>query len=79
MGWWVRQQHEQLLIGVRGDLRCPDPEDRPSSVVMAPRTEHSEKPEVFYEVIERMYPTCERVELFARHPRDGWAAWGNQA
>jgi N6-adenosine-specific RNA methylase IME4 len=79
MGYYARQRHELLLIGKRGNLPVPDPEDRPDSVVMAPRAGHSEKPEVFYEVIERMYPTCERVELFARHPRDGWAAWGNQA
>jgi N6-adenosine-specific RNA methylase IME4 len=78
MGWWVRQQHEQLLIGVRGDLRCPDPEDRPSSVVMAPRTEHSVKPPEFYSLIERMYPLASRVELFARAPRDNWARWGNE-
>jgi N6-adenosine-specific RNA methylase IME4 len=78
MGYWVRQQHEQLLIGVRGDLRCPDPEDRPSSVVMAPRGGHSVKPEAFYGLIERMYPLASRVELFARQRRDGWAAWGNQ-
>ena len=79
MGYYARQRHELLLIGKRGNLPVPDPEDRPDSVVMAPRAGHSEKPEAFYEVIERMYPTCERVELFARHPRDGWAAWGNQA
>jgi N6-adenosine-specific RNA methylase IME4 len=79
MGYYARQRHELLLIGKRGNLPVPDPEDRPDSVVMAPRTEHSEKPEVFYEIIERMYPTQERVELFARHERNGWAAWGNQA
>jgi N6-adenosine-specific RNA methylase IME4 len=78
MGYWVRQQDELLLIGVRGDLRCPDPEDRPSSVVMAPRTEHSVKPAEFYSRIERMFPLASRVELFARQRRDGWAAWGNQ-
>jgi N6-adenosine-specific RNA methylase IME4 len=78
MGWWVRQQHELLLIGDRGYLRCPDPEDRPSSVVTAPRTEHSVKPTEFYSLIERMYPLASRVELFARQRRDGWAAWGNQ-
>jgi N6-adenosine-specific RNA methylase IME4 len=78
MGYYARQRHELLLIGKRGNLPVPDPEDRPDSVVESPRAGHSEKPEAFYELIERMYPTRERVELFARHPRDGWAAWGNQ-
>ena len=79
MGHWVRQRHELLLIGRRGAMHTPDPEDRPDSVIEAPRTRHSEKPPVVYEIIERMYPTCERVELFARAPRDNWARWGNEA
>jgi N6-adenosine-specific RNA methylase IME4 len=45
---------------------------------MAPRTEHSVKPPVVYEIIEHMFPLASRVELFARQRRDGWAAWGNQ-
>lgn len=79
MGYYARQQHEFLLIGRRGSMRAPDPEDRPASVVTAPRGEHSAKPEVFYELIEQMYPLAERCEMFQRRPRDGWAGWGNQA
>lgn len=79
MGYYARQRHELLLIGRRGSLRVPDAEDRPDSVIEAPRGKHSEKPEVVYELIERMYPFHKRVELFARRSRDGWAAWGNQA
>jgi N6-adenosine-specific RNA methylase IME4 len=78
MGYYVRQQHELLLIGHRGRLPVPDPEDRPSSVINAARGAHSVKPEEGYEIVERMYPLLERVELFARRPRDGWAAWGNE-
>jgi N6-adenosine-specific RNA methylase IME4 len=79
MGYYARQQHELLLIGKRGSLPVPDPEDRPSSVIQAPRGEHSAKPDAVYELIERMYPLRERCELFQRRPRDGWAGWGNQA
>lgn len=78
MGYYARQQHELLLIGKRGNLPVPDPEDRPSSVIEAPRGEHSAKPDVVYELIERMYPLREWCELFARSPRPRWAAWGNQ-
>jgi len=78
MGWYVRQQHEPLLIGRRGKLPVPDEEDRPSSVIEAPRGAHSAKPPVVYELIERMYPTLVRVELFARGERKGWASWGNE-
>lgn len=80
MGYYARQQHELLLIAMRGSLPVPEPEVRPPSVIRVRRDpEHSAKPEEFYELIERMYPEYERIELFARNSRDGWAAWGNQA
>jgi len=79
MGYYARQQHEVLLIAKRGDLPTPDPSQRPASVVTAPRTMHSAKPERFYELIEAMYPGLACVEMFARQARAGWAAWGNQA
>jgi len=37
---------------------------------------HSEKPDVFYAILERMYPKATRLELFARGLREGWGAWG---
>jgi len=79
MGYYARQQHELLLIGKRGNLPVPDPEDRPSSVITAPRGQHSAKPDEVYELIERMYPLHDKCELFQRRPRPGWAGWGNQA
>lgn len=79
MGYYARQQHELLLIAKRGNPPVPDPSDRPSSVVTAPRVEHSAKPDEFYDLIERMYPTSSYGELFARRPRNRWGAWGNQA
>lgn len=78
MGYYVRQQHELLLIATRGTLPVPMPSDRYSSVIDAPRGKHSEKPERFYEVIEAMYPEYDKVELFSRNVRKGWDGWGNQ-
>lgn len=79
MGYHARNQHEILLIAKRGQLAPPEPSDRESSVIMAPRTEHSAKPIVFYELLERQYPALPKIELFSRAPRSGWNAWGNQA
>jgi len=79
MGYYARQQHELLLIGAKGEPPVPAEADRPSSVLEAPRTQHSAKPPAFYDVIERMYPGVQKIELFARQTREGWAAWGNQA
>ncbi len=80
MGYYARQQHELLLIASRGSIPVPEPENRPASVIRLKRdNEHSAKPHEFYTLIERMYPEYDRIELFARNNRDGWAAWGNQA
>jgi len=79
MGYYARQQHELLLIAARGNLPVPEPANRPASVVRLRRdNEHSSKPLEFYDLIERMYPEYKKVELFARHKREGWVAWGNQ-
>jgi N6-adenosine-specific RNA methylase IME4/ParB-like chromosome segregation protein Spo0J len=79
MGYYVRVKHELLLIGVRSDgIGTPLPENRPESVVFAERAEHSEKPDIFYEIIEKMYPKHSKIELFARSKRGGWEAWGNE-
>ncbi len=78
MGKWVRNRHELLLVCRRGNYPPPDPEDCVDSVVEAPRGRHSEKPEVFYELIEQMYPHASKLELFARSRRAGWSAWGNE-
>src|SRR5215471_15852471 len=78
LGYFVRNQHELLLVATRGDMPSPSPANRPPSVISAPRREHSRKPDEAYETIERMYPTLPKIELFARQTRPGWAAWGNE-
>jgi N6-adenosine-specific RNA methylase IME4 len=79
LGYWVRNQHELLLIARCGDIPTPRPGDRPPSVIAAAVREHSRKPDEAYALIERMYAELPKIELFARSPRAGWAAWGNQA
>ncbi len=76
MGYYARETHELLLIARKGDIALPNPDNRFSSVILAPRTEHSRKPEVVYELIERMYPNFSKIELFARRKRPGWTSWG---
>lgn len=78
MGYYVRGKHELLLIATKGDSNIPLPENRPESVLEFPRTEHSKKPVVFYEVIEKMYPKTKWIELFARNKRDNWKSLGNE-
>jgi len=80
MGYYFRQQHELLLVATRGNLPPPKPEDRLPSIFDSRRTKHSEKPEVVYGAIERMYPELPKIELFARgQARSGWSVWGNES
>jgi len=78
-GWWVRHQHEYLLIARRGSWSPPPFAMRRSSVIEAPRTEHSAKPESVAEMLEELWPGVPRIELFSRTPRPGWAVVGDEA
>jgi len=77
-GYWIRGQHEHLLICTRGNPPLPPMESVPASVIRERRREHSRKPEQSYAIIERMYPGLPKLELFARQARPGWDAWGNE-
>lgn len=78
-GYWFRSQHELLLVGTRGNIPAPAPGTQYSSVIEAKVGAHSEKPDVFAEMIARMFPTLPAIELFARQRRLGWRAWGYEA
>jgi N6-adenosine-specific RNA methylase IME4 len=78
LGSYNRGQHELLLVAVRGQFSAPPENKRFSSVINAPRTKHSAKPQCVYEMVETMYPRARKLELFARTTRKGWTSWGNQ-
>ncbi|MBR8000400.1 MT-A70 family methyltransferase [Burkholderia vietnamiensis] len=76
----VISRHEILLVGRRGlTLHQRDEAKIPSWHWTKGETfEHSQKPAWFSEQIDRMYPDCTKLELFARAPRAGWTTWGNE-
>jgi N6-adenosine-specific RNA methylase IME4 len=78
-GYWGFNQHETLLIAKRGKFPAPIPGTQPRSLYSEKKTDHSAKPAWFAEQIERIWPDLPKVELFARNPRPGWKAWGNQS
>ena len=78
-GYWTLNRVEILLIGTRGKIPAPAPGTQPPQVIEAPRGRHSEKPAVFAEIIENMFPNVPKLEMFARSARPGWNAWGNEA
>lgn len=77
IGWFVRTEHELLLIATRaGNLH---PLVRPGSMIRMAPSSHSAKPDEAYEIIEQMY-YGPYLELFLRgRARDGWQGWGNEA
>ena len=77
MGYWFRNQHELLLVGIKGNPKVPEQSNRFSSVIREKRTKHSKKPDIVYEMIEKMFPNQNYLELFARNKRKGWNVWGN--
>jgi len=80
MGYYARQRHELLLIAKRGNMPVPEAEQRYDSVIESPRSDHSAKPEILYEMLDGMYPEVDKLEMFARGvARNGWYTWGNQS
>lgn len=79
-GFYVRGRHELLFICTRGSFTPLDPAVSPpiGSVIESPVREHSRKPEASYDIIERLYPGCSYMELFARSRREKWDAFGNE-
>ncbi len=75
LGYWTRANTEVCLIATRGK---PKRIHRGiQQVIVAPRREHSRKPDEIYERIEALV-SGPYLELFARHRRENWAAWGNE-
>ena len=75
MGFWTRKSGEICLFAKRG---TPERISKNTGqLILAPRRNHSQKPEETYNRIEQM-TRGSRIELFSRTKRDGWEAWGNE-
>lgn len=77
IGHYTKSNSEICLLAVRGK-GVPVIDNTISQVVMTVRRDHSRKPDKVYAQIEQLWGPQRRVELFARHRREGWACWGNQ-
>jgi len=77
VGFYFRNVTEVLLFGVRGGLRTRRSGRKQVNILVSRKREHSRKPDEAYELIARCSPRP-YLELFARHPREGWTQWGNE-
>jgi len=75
MGYWTRANSEPCLLATRGKPKRINADVR--QAIIAPRREHSRKPDGIHERIERLV-AGPYLELFARQRRPGWDAWGNE-
>lgn len=79
-GHYVRVHHEHLLIATRGSCMPDVPTPMPDSVQVIRRGDvHSEKPEEFRRLIEKLYTFGPYLELFGRKRAEGWDVFGNDA
>lgn len=77
-GHYNSVRHEMLLVCTRGSC-TPDNSKLYDSVQTIERSDtHSEKPAEFRDIIDDLYPTGKRLELFARQSVNGWSGWGNE-
>jgi N6-adenosine-specific RNA methylase IME4 len=74
-GFGTRKNAEICWLGRRGKPKRLDKGVR--ELIIAPRREHSRKPDQQYERIER-FCTGPFAELFARQQWPGWTAWGDE-
>jgi N6-adenosine-specific RNA methylase IME4 len=77
----IRYGHEYLLWFYYGKLLPVQKEERGKihSVFTEQVKRHSQKPEISYSIIERLYPEQKKLEMFSRYERIGWDAFGNEA
>jgi len=76
----VRFSHEYLLWFYKSPMLPISKEARGkhTTVLREKATKHSKKPTCAYEMIEKLYPNINKIELFARQKREGWDVWGNE-
>lgn len=73
LGRTIRMQVEFCLIAVKGNPIINGGSER--DIITEQRREHSRKPEVFYEMVERM---CigNKLDYFSRQNRENWEHYG---
>jgi N6-adenosine-specific RNA methylase IME4 len=75
LGFTTRKNAEFCLLARRGSAKRTAKDVR--ELILAPRREHSRKPEAVYERIER-YSVGPYLELFGRQERQNWTVRGDE-
>lgn len=80
-GHWLRNCTEHCALATKGKVKAfaGNTLTNNSTILHARRREHSRKPEEFFQLVEKLCPEANKLEMFARQSRDGWVTWGNEA
>lgn len=76
-GSYTMSQCELCLVFKRGRIPKPRGARNVRQFLSEERREHSQKPEEIRKRIEEMFPTQNKIELFARQNVEGWKCIGN--
>lgn len=75
-GQYTLSNCELCLVFKRGRIPKPRGARNEQQLVRSPRRTHSMKPDEIRHKIVNMFPTQEKIELFARGRFEGWDEWG---
>lgn len=79
MGHLFRQTHEICLIGINNNKIYKKLQNKSQrSVSFGENLKHSQKPDHLQKSLEIMFPTENKIEIFARRLKDGWDCIGNE-
>ena len=75
-GQYTLSNCEICILFKRGKIPSPRGARNIQQLVRVPRGKHSEKPIEVLDRITKMFPTQDKIELFARKKVQGWDSWG---
>lgn len=76
IGYYSKSNCEVCLLGIKGKMKPIS--NKISSCVIAPKEEHSKKPDEVRKRIVDLFGDLPRIELFARQETDGWDCFGDE-
>jgi len=79
-GAYTMSRCELCLVGKKKGGKIPQPRGARNirQFISEKRGKHSAKPSDVRSRIDAMFPTQNKLEMFARSPGSGWDSWGNE-
>ena len=77
-GSYTLSECELCIVAKRGKIPMPRGSRNERQFLSELRGKHSKKPDEIRKRIDQMFPTQNKIELFARQKTEGWDVWGNE-